>query len=280
MTVFPLPARLAAHSADRGDWIAGLPDTVATLAQRWSLALGPPFEPGGECAWVAPAGDGLVLKVGWVHDEARDEAAGLRAWDGHGAVRVLAQQVEGETSALLLERAVPGTSLAVRSAPEQDVVITGLLRRLWVEPTAGHPFRPLSTLCDAWAASAEPDLAHLDPGLVRIGLALFRALPRDDVPAVLLPTDLHAGNVLAARREPWLVIDPKPYVGDPAYDVLQHLLNDQARLTADPRGFVRRVADLADLDADRVGAWLFARCVVEAPWWPYDVAAIASALRI
>ena len=69
-------------------------------------------------------------------------------------------------------------------------------------------------------------------------------------------------------------------MGDPAYDVLQHLLNDQARLTTDPRGFVRRVADLADLDADRVGTWLFARCVVEARWWPYDVAAIAAALRI
>jgi streptomycin 6-kinase len=37
--------------------------------------------------------------------------------------------------------------------------------------------------------------------------------------------------VLAAEREPWLVIDPKRYVGDAAYDVTQHawrtrLLND------------------------------------------------------
>jgi streptomycin 6-kinase len=96
---------------------------------------------------------------------------------------------------------------------------------------------------------------------------------------VLLVTDLHAGNVLAASREPWLVIDPKPYVGDPAYDVLQHLLNDPARLTADPRGFVARVAGLAGLDADRVEAWLLARCVVEAAWWPYDTAAVATALH-
>ena len=108
MTGFPLPARLAAHSADRGHWIAGLPDTVAALAQRWSLTLGPPFEPGGECAWVAPAGPDLVLKVGWSHDEARDEAAGHRAWDGRGAVRLLAEHRAGETTALLLERAVPG----------------------------------------------------------------------------------------------------------------------------------------------------------------------------
>ena len=38
-------------------------------------------------------------------------------------------------------------------------------------------------------------------------------------------TDLHAGNVVRAEREPWLVIDPKPFVGDPAYDATQHLLN-------------------------------------------------------
>jgi streptomycin 6-kinase len=30
--------------------------------------------------------------------------------------------------------------------------------------------------------------------------------------------DLHAGNVLATQREPWLVIDPKPFIGDPAFD--------------------------------------------------------------
>ena len=42
---------------------------------------------------------------------------------------------------------------------------------------------------------------------------------------MLLHTDLHAGNVLAAEREPWLAIDPKPYVGDPAYDVTQHIFN-------------------------------------------------------
>jgi streptomycin 6-kinase len=42
---------------------------------------------------------------------------------------------------------------------------------------------------------------------------------------VLLCTDLHAENVLAAEREPWLAIDPKPCIGDPAFDAIQHMLN-------------------------------------------------------
>ena len=277
MSGFRIPDRLAAFSGDRAEWTAALPATVAALAERWGLTLGPPFEPGGECAWVAPAGPDLVLKVGWSHDEARDEAAGLRAWDGRGAVRLLAEHRVGETTALLLERAVPGRPLSTLPGPEQDVVLTGLLRRLWIEPSSG--FRPLREMCDAWAAAARPRLAHLDPGLAREGTALFHTLPRDDVPTALLATDLHAGNVLAARREPWLMIDPKPYAGDPAFDVTQHLLNDPGRLTTDPHGFVRRVADLAGLDADRVTAWLFARCVVEAGDWPYDVTAVAASLQ-
>ena len=46
-------------------------------------------------------------------------------------------------------------------------------------------------------------------------MELFTSLPGTADRRVLLCTDLHAGNVLAAQRRPWLVIDPKPYVGDP-----------------------------------------------------------------
>jgi streptomycin 6-kinase len=79
---------------------------------------------------------------------------------------------------------------------------------------------------------------------------------------VLLCTDLHGGNILAAEREPWLMIDPKPYVGDPCYDVLQHMLNC-SRLVSDPVSFARRMAELLGLDRERMALWQFARCVLE-----------------
>jgi streptomycin 6-kinase len=96
-----------------------------------------------------------------------------------------------------------------------------------------------------------------------VGIELFRQLPRTAGRAVLLSTDLHHDNVLAAAREPWLAIDPKPYIGDPAYDPIQHMLNFPGRLAADPAGFAHRMARLAGLDPDRVRHWLFARCVQE-----------------
>ena len=64
------------------------------------------------------------------------------------------------------------------------------------------------------------------------------------------------------------MIDPKPYVGDPAYDPIQHLLNCRERLHADPRGLAERLADLCGVESDRVVRWLFARCVQESHQWP------------
>jgi streptomycin 6-kinase len=209
-----------------------------------------------------------VLKVGWRHDESEHEADALRIWNGHGAVRLHAAHVSGHTSALLLERCVPGTLLAhAMPEREQDHVVAGLLRRLWTQPPDGHPFRPLQVMCDRWAAEFEDELARspagIDPGLAREGIALFRALPATADRRVLLCTDLHGQNILAARREPWLVIDPKPYLGDPAYDPLQHMLNCPDRLVADPAGLAQRMADLTGLDSGRLTLWLFARCVQE-----------------
>jgi len=262
--------------ADSGqrEWVASLSHIVAGLADRWSLEVGSPFQPGGSASWVAPArtaaGARVVLKVGWRHDEALHEAEGLRVWSGAGAVRLLDARTFDQTSALLLDACVPGTPLSDRPDLEQDAVVADLLSRLWITPPATHPFRTLQSMCERWADEfdARQDAAGdggsgLDPGLVRAGIDLLRDLPRTAERHVLLCTDLHAGNVLAAEREPWLAIDPKPYVGDPTYDVLQHMLNCTERLADDPAGFARRMAQLLDLDAPRLRRWLVARCVLE-----------------
>jgi streptomycin 6-kinase len=290
-----LQASIDAGGPARVTWLAALPERVEEITARWGLTLGEPFEPGGACSWVAPGTDPggreVVLKVAWHHTEARHEAEGLAALGGQGAVEVYAFEhlapagpgagLEGDTTAMLLERCRPGAELRGRPEAEQHVVVTDLLRSIWaVDLPSDHPFRPLSVMAGEWVSEAEARLAadpgRLDAGLAREGLALFRELSRPGPADVLLFTDLHAGNVLSARRRPWLLIDPKPYVGDPHCDVLQHLLNCDGSLQADPIGLLTEVADLAGLDAGRVRQWLFARCVQESlgedpPWRPLDV---------
>ncbi len=60
-------------------------------------------------------------------------------------------------------------------------------------------------------------------------------------------------------QEAALAIDPKPFLGDRCYDLLQHMLNCEERLAADPSGLAQRMADLLGLDGGRVRYWLFAR---------------------
>jgi streptomycin 6-kinase len=257
------------------------PGLVADVARRWGLAVGAPIPHDGITGWVARARRGdeaCVLKLELIHDEALHAHQGLQVWDGDGTVRLLDVLVEGELRALLLEQCTPGVPLSTLAPMQQDEVVAGLLRRLWVDPPAGHPFRPLAQMCGWWADEfwRKPPPA-LDHGLARAGMELFRTLPCEAPTTSLLVTDLHPGNVLSARREPWLVIDPKPYVGDPTYDPLQHMVNFPDRLAADPLGFADRMAALLDLDAPRLRLWLFARCVEESPEQP-EFAEVATTL--
>ena len=286
LTIPPRLAAACAGAADCAEWLARLPETVGQLEARWSLTLSEPFTADeGSCAWVAPAetadGRRVVLKIGVPHFEARDEARGLRFWDGEPTVRLLEE--DAARGAMLLERCEPGTSLREASEREQDYVIAGLLRRLWRPPSEPHTFRPLSAQLDFWAAEARAhEREWSDPGLVREGLRLFHQLARDRPSSVLLATDLHPGNVLRATREPWLVIDPKPFVGDPAYDTTQHLLSDRpVQLEADPVGVIERFADLVQIESARIRLWLFARLVADprGDWSDPAPFALARALR-
>lgn len=294
MSKLRVPSNLAAgvrcdSSPERPAWLDRLEHNVATCAARWSLALGEPFEPGGQCSWVAPAwntnGEQFVLKVTYRHPEAEHEADALRSWAGQGAAFLhdADASLDQTTAALLLERC-PGPTLgSALPEPEQDSVIAALLERLWAAPRGQFSYRPLAEMCAAWASEFERRLAvdseRLDVGLARAGLDLFEELSRPAPHDVLLATDLHAGNVLGAVREPWLAIDPKPYVGDPAYDVLQHMFNCEQRLAANPAGFARRMAALLDLEPERVSRWLFARCVHGSLDEP-GLAQVAVALRL
>lgn len=263
--IIPPPLIAACRNRPKREaWLAQLPDTVGSLQQRWSLALDAPFEI-ASAAWVAPAkladGSAAVLKVAMPHVEGDHEIDGLRFWQGSPTVRLL--QADRKIGAILLERCEPGEGLWKRPKSEQDLLLAGILQRLWRMPPEPHPFRHLSAMLAGWR---DRTLAHEaewpDAGLVREGLRLLAELATSTPDQALLATDLHAGNVLSAQREPWLVIDPRPYIGDPAYDATQHLLN-RASAGSDPDATIRRFAELAGLDPERVRLWTFARAAAQ-----------------
>jgi streptomycin 6-kinase len=243
------------------------PRVIRELAERWSLTMGAPFDHEDvTSSWVAPAirsnGEHVVLKLGMPHMEAEQEIDGLRFWAGDPTVRLL--EADDALNAMVLEQCRPGTSLRSQSIPQQDRIIGGLLRRVWRAPAVPHRFRHLSVMTSHWSNETRRDAARWpDAALVQEGIAAFAELSQPRADDVLLATDLHAGNVLQAEREPWLVIDPKPFIGDPAYDATQHLFNTFHRLQSDPQATIADFARTLDIDAERVCLWMFARAAAE-----------------
>jgi streptomycin 6-kinase len=256
-------------TSERTAWLESLPALLEELTERWSLRVGSPFDHSGACSWVAPVvrddETPAVLKLAMPHMEGEHEIEGLRFWNGDPTVRLLA--ADKQSGAMLLERCEPGTTLRIEPEPAQDEAIAALLKRIRsanLQSSGFQQFRHLTEMLEVWQRETLAQRQNWpDPALVQEGLSIFEALSRPSPADTLLVTDLHAGNVLRAARAPWLVIDPKPFVGDAAFDVVQHLINCEARLHADPIRLLNRVAELADVDHERVRLWTFARAAAD-----------------
>ena len=276
-----IPPALTAHWCDEPEWLDALPRLAAECAAVWDLELEQPFETPGSL--VVPAG-GAVLKLNAPsHFEAHHEADALACWRGEGAVRLLAR--DDERRALLLERCVPGVTLAEAGADDVSIV-AGLLERLSGTPPPAHPFRLLADEADRWAEEVphrwDEGGRPFDRGLLGAAIDVFRSVDRDA--SRLVNQDLHGWNVLRAEREPWLVIDPKPLVGERELDGVGPLRN--AGFAGDP-DLVRRWLDaLASLgmDRERLRGWGVAHALawgveVDGRWSERSIAAARTISR-
>jgi streptomycin 6-kinase len=206
------------HSA----WLEHVPELVAQCAEKWELGLGEAYEVGAAGYAVrADCGDGTpaVLKVIYPHREAEHEAEALELLGGDGAVRLLAR--DDEHCAMLLERCEPGTPLAQTGGETALEVLVEMLPKHWVK--AGDPFHTLEDEATWWMESLREDWEQsgraVERRLVDAAVDALRSLSKSQGEQVLLNQDLHADNVLAAGREPWLLIDPKPLVGEREFAV-------------------------------------------------------------
>ncbi|GCD88419.1 aminoglycoside phosphotransferase family protein [Nocardioides sp. LS1] len=284
-----IPADLERQRAlgpDWGAWLDRLPRLVDELLDEWDLAVdGEPMC--GFCSVVVPvrtaAGEPAVLKVGFDgDDEGEFEGLMLQRAGGRGMVRLL--RADPGRHALLLER-VHARDLSSVGDTEACEIVAGLYPV--IHRPAPPQLRTVTSYVARWAAALGtlPRDAPVPRRLVEQAVSLARDLVAD--PASVGTTvhgDLHQHNVLAADREPWLVIDPKPMSGDPHYEPAPMLWNlwDRVTESGNVRGAVRRrfftLVDDGGLDEQRARDWVVVRMVLNAHWSIQDAQRAARAL--
>lgn len=259
-----------AASDDGRAWLDQLPSLIEGCAERWSLKIGEPF-PYASASLAMPVtlpdGSDAVLKLQYPHRESAYEADALRVWDGDGAVLLLAH--DSERHALLLERCRPGTPLSEIDVDEAITVVTSLFPRLW--KAASTPFRSVaeeaawwaSYLPERWERLGEP----FERSLLDAALSALDELPPSQGEQVLVNQDLHADNILRSSREPWLVIDPKPLVGERESGVTAIVRGDELGEGEHAiRYRLDRISGGLGLDRDRVRRWALGQTVA----WAMD----------
>ncbi|MFJ9341558.1 aminoglycoside phosphotransferase family protein [Streptomyces sp. NPDC101733] len=251
-------------------WLGRLPGLAEEALARRDVVAQRVQAPGGRSSLVVLVryadGTPAALKLAPPATRPDRELAALAHWGGFGAVRVLDSRHHEEDGALLLERLHPEVSL--RSLPEAKALLeaSGTLRRLWVEPPAGHGFETVAqrTAREGEAMAEAPE--ELRP-LVDTALALRAELTAASAEELLLHGNFRQGKVLAGERAPWLTVGPEPLVGERAYDLarlVRDRLEDQVATSAGAAGARRRVNKLADsleVDRDRLRGWTVFRAV-------------------
>lgn len=242
---------------------------VADLLAAWNL------RPDGEAAHrehsvivpvVTDDGAPAVLKVSDPDAASPHEHLVLRRWAGDGAARLL--RAEPHRHAVLVER-LGDHGLVDAWDVEACEVVAGLYARLHVPAMPQLP--RLSDRVRDWVddLAALPRNAPIPRRLVERSLAVGRAALADAATdAVVLHGDLHYGKVLAADREPWLAVGPRPFNGDPHLEIVPMLVHRFDELAGDTRGGLRRrfwaLVDAAELSDERARDWAVFRMTCHA----------------
>jgi streptomycin 6-kinase len=241
-----LPPRLEEAWPHERAWLDVLPQLVVECAAAWGLELEEPLDT--PHSLVVPAGDAVLKLNAPSHFEADTEPDALALWGGRGAVRLLAR--DDERRAFLMERCVPGTRLEDAEV-ETAAVVADLVPRLQIEVEDPHPFRLLADEAERWGdelpAAYDEAGKPFERDLLDFALDVYRGVDRSA--RHLVNQDLHDWNILQAEREPWLVIDPKPLVGERELEA-SGLLRNADSVTR----WLDVLADLG-LDRERARGW-------------------------
>lgn len=269
------------NALDKGEegalWLKKIPDLINEFEQKWNIRVGPAFNLSYN--YVAPAqlqnGTKAVIKIGFPTDkEFKTEIDALEVYNGEGIVSLF--EADGEKAVILIEQLEPGIPLSTLEYDEDATrILASVMKKLRKVPPPDHRFPHIAD----WAKGIERYRktftgtdGPLPSKLVNRAENLFEELISSISSTVLAHGDLHHANVLSATREPWLAIDPKGVIAEPAYETAAMLRNPvssilkKANLKAVLSKRITLLSQELEIEPIRILKWGIAQTVLSAVW--------------
>ena len=221
---------------------------------------------------MGETGEKFVLKIGVAEEDSSvfEEKRALEAFGGNGAVRLI--NFDAGLSAMLIEKAVEGLTLSevCGEAYEKAVnIAVDVMQKLPRQPPNKAEFVNLQSWIDELNRAVA---VGFEPEKVARARRFFGELVEPFGNKVLLHGDIHFDNILSARREPFLLIDPKGIVGEIGYEIAvflndlagwtSHLPHRKQVLNSAVESFSRAFA----VSAKDLRKWAYSFAVLSA-WW-------------
>ena len=208
----------------------------------------------------------IILKIGLNSKALAKETHCLRAFSNHAAAEVLAY----DNNIIIMQLAVPGSTLKAHF-PGNDIDATKILCASIKELhkasiPESHNFYHLSELFKA--LDQELDISD---EILSKAKHLRDKLLSTTTKEVLLHGDLHHDNILQ-NGDTWVVIDPKGFIGDPAFEPAAYLCNpipellheDNAKQIVSDR--IKLCAEKLEIPEQRIKDWLYVKSVLCWAW--------------
>jgi len=259
---------ISMYNDEGKQWLDSLPDITAKIANEHNLSGLTPVN-NMTFNYVASGYQNdkpIILKIGMNSKALVKEASCLKAFTKHAVAEVIAH----DDNMIIMQRAVPGNTLK-DNFPDNDIDATKILCESIKELhkasiPESHNFYHLSELFKTLDQKLDiPD------EILSKAKHLRDDLLKSTTKAVLLHGDLHHDNILK-NGDRWLVIDPKGFIGDPAFEPAAYLCNPIPELLQEnqPREIIENHINICsaelDIDSRRIADWLYAKSVLCWAW--------------
>ncbi len=259
---------ISMYNDEGKQWLDSLPEITNKIAKEHNLSGLTPVN-NMTFNYVASGYQNdkpIILKIGMNSKALAKEASCLKIFAKHAVAEVIAD----DTNMIIMQRAVPGSTLKDHF-PDNDIDATKFLCASIKELhkasiPESHNFYHLSELFKTLDQKLDiPD------EILSKAKHLRDKLLSTTTEEVLLHGDLHHDNILK-NGDSWLVIDPKGFTGDPAFEPAAYLCNPIPELLQEnhARKIIENRINICSaelgIDAQRIADWLYAKSVLCWAW--------------